>query len=93
MSLTTHKDGSTTLNKARHMVCLEAAWEIEAIALMLPDAVENTGVEALQSMLRVRCMAGRLRELANALMAGLGDGCVPVEGLGGLSLKVLLCED
>lgn len=92
MSLTRHENGSVTLSKDRGLVCLEAAWEVEAIASMLPDMVETYDVEAMRSRLRVRCAAGRLRELANALMAGLSDDAVAVEGLRGLNVKVLLCE-
>jgi hypothetical protein len=93
MSLLISQEGSVTLDKPRHSVCLEAAWEIEAIALMLPGAVEITDHVAYQSMLRVRCMAGRLRELASALMSGLDDEMVAVAGFDGISSKVLLCNE
>lgn len=93
MSLVTAKDGSATLNKARRMVCMEAAWEIGAIASMLPDTIDASDVDSMNARLRVRCIAGRLRELANALMAGLDDEAVSVEGLSGLNCKVLLSEE
>ena len=90
MSLTTSENGSVTMEKARHDVCLQAAWELDAIATMLSDAVENTDQDAFASMLRVRCLAGRVRELANALMAGLYDPEVTVKEL---NLTVLLCHE
>lgn len=93
MSLVVDEKGNATLNKARLLVCLEATWEIEAIALMLPDTVAISDEDSKQSQLRVRCMAGRLRELANALMVGLGDVGVPIEGLRGLNSQVLLCDE
>lgn len=93
MSITTSENGDVTLSKARYMVCLEASWELEAIAMMLPDAVANTDEDAFLSRLRVRSMAGRILQLANALMAGLSDNAVSVEGFGGLNTTVLLCDE
>ena len=93
MSLTTSENGDVTLSKARHDVCFSAAAELDAIALMLPDAVEMSDELALASHMRVRCMAARVRELANALMAGLNDDAVPVNGFGGLTRMVLLCDE
>lgn len=90
MSLITAENGDVTLSKARHDICLEVAWELDAIAAMLPDAVERTDDVAVVSSLKVRCMAARVRELANALMAGLYDGGVEVVGLNGLKDRVLL---
>lgn len=93
MSLTTAENGAVTLSKDRSKVCLEAAWELEAIALMLPDLVPAPTAEELQTHFRVRCVVARVRELANALMAGLNDSCVPVNGMSGLNCKVLLCDE
>lgn len=94
MSHTTEKNGSVTLSKARHGICLDAAYELDAIAAMLPDAVERSDEVAFASYLRVRCMAGMVQVLANALMSGLYDEAVPVEGLGGLHYRVLLnCDE
>lgn len=72
MSLTTAENDSVTLGKARHMVCLEAAWELEALAYVLPDLVPNVA-EAHGAYHAVRGMAGRLVGLSNVLMAALGD--------------------
>ena len=80
------------LSKDRHKVCLEAAWELDAIALMLPDLVSCETVEELQSLFRVRCVAARVRELANALMSGIDDSAVELSGINGLNQRVLLCD-
>ena len=93
MSLTTAENGDVILSKARRDVCLEAAWELEAIALMLPDLVPAALVEDMPAHYRVRCVAGRVRELANALMAGLYDDAVQVSGITGLNQRVLMCDD
>jgi hypothetical protein len=93
MSLTTAKNGDVTLSKARHKICMEAAWELDAIAPMIPDAVDRTDEVAMASYLKVRCLAARVQALANALMAGLYDDAVPVTGLGGLHYQVLLSGD
>lgn len=93
MSLTFSESGSVTMSKARHVACLEAAWELEVIAAMLPDVVANQDEVAYASRLRVRCLASRVDALANALMSGLGDPAVPVEGPSGLNVKVLLTTD
>ncbi len=34
MSLTNNKNGTATLGNARHLVCLEAAFELKALARM-----------------------------------------------------------
>lgn len=88
--LTIAPNGDVTLSKARHDICMEAAWELDAIASMLPGAVERTDEVAMASHLKVRCMAARVRELANALMAGLFDDAVELGGLNGLNDQVLL---
>lgn len=92
MTISFAENGAVTLEKSRHEVCMEAVWEIEAIASMLPDMVDRTDEVAMQNHLRVRCMAGRLVELSNALMAGLADESVRMDGLGGLNRKILLCD-
>jgi hypothetical protein len=69
---------------------VDAAYELEVISSMLPDAVERTDELAMASYLRVRCMAARVQALANALMAGLYDDAVSVDGLNGLHAQVFL---
>lgn len=93
MAETLHIDPSTeaaTLSKARHAVCLEAAWEIDALALTLPDLVPiEVGAED-GTRLVVRGVAARLSQLANALQAGLFDEVVTVREL---QKRVLLDVD
>lgn len=81
MSLITAENGDVTLSKTRHHVCLEAAWELEAMAYLLPTVTSNGDTEATQSGFVVRGIASRLVSLANALMAGLHDDAVTVEEL------------
>ena len=72
MSLTDHSNGAATLTHERLKVCLEAAWELEALAMVLPGMVPMDGA-ARSSHLVVRGMAGRLKQLAGVLIAGLSD--------------------
>lgn len=81
MSLTTGENKSVTLSMERHRVCIEAAWELEALAYLLPTVTSNSDSEATQSGFVVRGIAARLVGLANALMAGLHDDAVTVEEL------------
>lgn len=90
MSLTTAKNGAVTLSKERHDVCMSAAYELDSIAEMLPDAVERTDEIAMASYLKVRCLAGRLQALSRALMEGLYDEAVQVCGVDGLRHRVTL---
>lgn len=72
MSLNTDENGTVTLGKDRHTVCLEAAWELEALAFLLPGLVPNID-EAHGAYHAVRGISGRLVVLSNILMAALGD--------------------
>lgn len=73
MSLTTIENGAVILSKARHQVCMEAAWELEALAYVLPTVTANGDHEALMSGFVVRGIASRYVTLANVLMAALFD--------------------
>jgi hypothetical protein len=81
MSLTTSRNGDVTLSKSRHDVCLEIAYELEALAFVLPGLVPNID-EAHGAHHAVRGVAGRFVTLANALMSGLGDDVEKTERLG-----------
>lgn len=85
MSLSTAENDSVSLTKARHMVCHEAAWELEALAYLLPDLVPNVD-EAHGAYHAVRGIAGRLVTLSNVLMAALGDDVVTTRELESLVL-------
>ena len=66
-------DAPITLSPARKRACLEAAWEIEAMAALLPtlDLAEQP-VAALQ----LRGLAALLAQLAGVVMSGLDDAAV-----------------
>jgi hypothetical protein len=69
------------VNERRRMICLEAAWEIDALARILPGLVPNVDEEAYSARLVVRSMAGRLLRLSSALMGALCDPPDPAEDL------------
>jgi esterase/lipase superfamily enzyme len=66
-------DGPVTMDKDRQMVCLEAVWEIDAIARTLPGLIAHTQDDDHSMTLMVRAMAGRMLQLTGALMSALGD--------------------
>ena len=71
-SLTIGKDRSARLSAERVGVCLQAVWEIDALAKTLPRLIPNTDeTEGLH--LTVRGIAARILQLNNAVLAGLGD--------------------
>lgn len=73
MSLTTHKDLSVTLTAERNQLCLEAAWELDALAELLPTVTTKDIPEATKTGYQVRAIADRIKTLASVLMSGLGD--------------------
>lgn len=81
MSLAIVENGAVTLDKERHSVCMDAAYELDAISSMLSGAVECSDEAAMASHLRVRCIAARVHALAGVLMSGLGDDAVRTEDL------------
>ncbi len=68
------------MEEKRQFLCLEVAWEIDAMARVLPDLVPNTG-EGYGHHFLVRAMAGRLLRLSNVLMGALGDDAETTESL------------
>lgn len=76
-TLIEHADHSATLSAGRHMVCLQAAWELEALTLLLPGLVPDDE----PSHLTVRGIAGRIRSLSRVLISGLSDEITPVARL------------
>ena len=56
------------MTEDQRKVCLEAAWEIEALALLLPQV--NLSEEPLAS-LQLRGLAARMAQLSGVVMAGL----------------------
>ena len=66
-------DTPITLSPTRRSACLEAAWEIEALASLLPklDLTEEPA-----AALQLRGLAARLAQLAGVVMSGLDDAAV-----------------
>lgn len=84
MADTLHIDPTTkavTLSKSRHAVCLEAAWEIEALSLRLPGLVRVEVGDDGGAGLVARGVAARINALAKSLQAGLFDEVVTVSEL------------
>ena len=67
-------DTPITLSPTRRSACLEAAWEIEALASLLPklDLTEEPA-----AALQLRGVAARLAQLAGVVMSGLDDEMAP----------------
>lgn len=80
-SLIVHADGSATLSKDRLALCLDATYELEALAYVLPSVTTNGDLEATASGLVVRGLAARFVALANVLMAAVGDDAASTGGL------------
>ncbi len=81
MSLHTAENGVVTLSKARHLVCMEAAWELEALAYVLPKVTTDGDEEDIQSGFVVRGIASRIVSLAHVLMSALYDDMKKTEEL------------
>lgn len=75
-----------TMATPRHLVAMEASWELDALAGLLPGLVDAEGVPLAQQ-LAVRGIAGRLRTLASSLMSALGD---PQDDVGRIERQMLL---
>ena len=72
---------NVVLDKARADVVIEATWELEALALLLPTLTTKDTSEAVQAGYQVRCVASRIKELASILMGGIGDASESTEEL------------
>lgn len=70
-----------TLSRDVTTLCLEVAWEVDALARTLPGLVPSTDA-ACDPHFVARCIGGRLLRLSSLLMAAL-DG-EPVEELRGI---------
>lgn len=70
---------AVTLSELRHLVCMEAAREIDALCRTLPGLVHVEDDHELH--LVVRGIAARILRLSNTLGAGLFDEAVSVEEL------------
>lgn len=90
MSLTTTENGAVTLGKDRHGVCLQVAYELEALAYVLPAVTTNCTPESLQSGFVVRGIASRFLTLASVLLSALDD---KGEETPALKRRVLVIQD
>lgn len=79
-TLNLHGDGSATLSPDRLSACLSAAWELEALAQVLPGLVPSLA-ESGPYHFAVRGIADRIRRLSCAVMSGLDDDLEPVAHL------------
>lgn len=75
--ITTNADQSVTLSAMRSYICLQATWEIDALARALPDLVPHTE-ETIEARLVVRGIAARIMQLNEAVMGGLEDEILTV---------------
>jgi hypothetical protein len=77
MTLITHPDDSITLSLERKIICLQAAWELDALAKALPPLNPYCGCdETTCAHLVIRGIAARMASLAGVLNDGLGDNHV-----------------
>jgi hypothetical protein len=70
---TTTESVGVTLSERSMIACLEAVWEIDALARILPGQVPNID-ECRGAHHVVRGIAGRLLRLTSLLMSGIGEG-------------------
>ena len=78
MSLTTNADDSVTSSEKRNRVCLEAAWELEALSELLTNVAMHGALETSTQGYQVRCISYRVKSLAQILMSGLSDEVAPL---------------
>ena len=71
------QDGGAVLSEERRLVCLEAAWELEAMANVLPSLVPIY----LPCHFVLRGLSDRIRRLSDVVVSGLSDEEDPLEKL------------
>ena len=74
----TNQSESMALDEKRQAVCLDAAIELEALALLLANMVPK---EHNLTHLQVRGDAGRIKELSGVLMSCLNDDLASADSL------------
>ncbi len=67
--------GNVALSRDRQLMCLEAVWELDALARVLPGLVPNIA-EVDGAHYAVRGVAGRILRLSWVLMNALEDEAV-----------------
>lgn len=81
-SLTQHENKSVTLTEERRDLCLEATWELDAIAkglVAFASAVNEP--ESGQHEYACRAVAARVHDLAMLLMYGLSEASESLDDL------------
>lgn len=73
-------DIGPVMDEGRITVCLEAAWEIDALARLLPSLLTRDD-DNLAEFLQVRGIAARLRSIATVLMSACSDEQEAIESL------------
>lgn len=68
-----------TMDEKRQLLCLEVAWEIDAIARVLPQFAPSG--DDVDGHFLVRAMAGCMLRLSKLLMGALGDEGEDTESL------------
>jgi len=68
------------MDEGRITVCLEAAWEIDALARLLPSLLTRDD-DDLAEFLQVRGVAARLRSISTVLMSACADEQETTESL------------
>lgn len=72
--------GTTLMDKPRRLVCLDAAWEIDALARLLPTLVKCEGGGPAE-FLQVRGISARLQFLSSLLLEACCDQSKTTEEL------------
>lgn len=75
VALLEHPDGRVTLDKARHIACMQAMWEVSALAQVLGDQASHaTRADADgQFPFAARGLAARLLDLSKVCTVALTD--------------------
>lgn len=81
MSLTIAENGDLRLSEKRGALCLEAVWELEQLAYLLPTLPGGDSVDELRAGFVVRGVAARILSLSEALVAALNDEVATTEAL------------
>lgn len=72
--------GSTTMSYARKRIAMEAVWELDALASVLPTLVPHLEEDQAPHY-AVRGIAGRLKVLADVLMSAVDDDVAQTDEL------------
>ena len=81
MSLNIAENGDLHLTEQRSSLCIEAAWELEQLAYLLPTLMGGGSVDELRSGFVVRGVAARIVNLSEAICAALTDRAATTEAL------------